>query len=885
MKTFVSLLAALSGLSFAATPADPGTLPEGIAASDWSAIRAAHDAGEHAVYRQEDGHLVARNPGQQWRAEFDGKGFTITPDHGAWSWGLDLTGYGDRTLPAAASPSQLRHEGGKITCKRDENLTEWFVNDTRGLEQGWDIRQRPERADPAAPLQLQLSTRGSVRPQVSASGDSVSFLQDSGGGALTYGGLKAWDADGQKLSVRFEQAGGKHIRIAVDDRSARYPITIDPVAAQQSLLPGNYNAIGVSGDTVVIGARVFTRSGGAWAEQALLAGSNAEAGDGFGSSVAISGDTVVIGATGEDSAATGVNGDETSNAASNSGAVYVFTRSGTVWTQQAYLKASNTGVDDAFGSKVAISGDTIVVGTTAEDSNATGVDGDGGNNAASAAGAAYVFSRSGTTWTQQAYLKASNAEAGDGFGVSVAVSGDTVVVGANWEDSSASGVDGNQGNGSLESGAAYVFVRNGMTWTQQAYLKAVNTRDGDWFGSAVAVSGDTVVVGAQREDSSTKGVNGSGGAGYYEYNWAGAAYIFVRNGSTWSHQAFLKASNTDDLDQFGISVAISGDTVAVGANWEDSRATGWNGDQSDNVALDSGAVYIFTRSGTTWTQQVYLKVPLLYYGKPEFGRTVAVSDGVVLAGSLVGIWVTDFFTSGSEIHVKQGTADVFSGGTTPFGPIVEGTATEFTFTLSNLAVDNLFLTGTPKVALTGSSEFTVSAQPTTSPIAGYGASTPFKVRFAPTSGGIKTASLSIASSDVDEGLFTINLAGTALSFTTDTDGDGLNDAAEFNMATLNFNWQAAQPALVDTYFGNAGGAGLKTLAQIQALHPGTTLIAKSPASGRFKVTTQWKKSTDLVDFFDFPAPAGSAVSISPSGKIEFEFAAPEKAAFFRIGQP
>jgi trimeric autotransporter adhesin len=204
--------------------------------------------------------------------------------------------------------------------------------------------------------------------------------------------------------------------------------------------------------------------------------------------------------------------------------------------------------------------------------------------------------------------------------------------------------------------------------------------------------------------------------------------------------------------------------------------------------------------------------------------------------------------------------------------------------LSNLAVAPLLLTGTPKVDLSGSSDFTLTAQPN-SPIAGYGASTTFKVRFTPITGGLKTASLAIPNSDADEGLFTINLAGTALSFTTDTDGDGLNDAAEFNMAPLNFKWQEAQPALVDTYFANAGGAGFQTQAQIQALHPGATLLTKNPANGRFKVTTRWEKSTNLVDFFNFPAPAGSAVSINPSGKIEFEFEVPERAAFFRIGQP
>ena len=172
-------------------------------------------------------------------------------------------------------------------------------------------------------------------------------------------------------------------------------------------------------------------------------------------------------------------------------------RSGTNWIQQAYLKASNTGTGDLFGYSVAVSGDTVVVGAVQESSNATGVNGNQSDNSALNSGAAYVFVRSGTNWSQQAYLKASNTGAGDTFGCSVAVSGDTVVVGAPNEDSNATGVNGNQSNNSAtDSGAAYVFVRSGTNWTQQAYLKASNTGTDDNFGVSAAVSGDTVVVGA-----------------------------------------------------------------------------------------------------------------------------------------------------------------------------------------------------------------------------------------------------------------------------------------------------------------------------------------------------------------------------------------------------
>jgi len=369
---------------------------------------------------------------------------------------------------------------------------------------------------------------------------------------------------------------------------------------------------------------------GAIAEQAYLKASNTDANDQFGIGLAVSGDTVVIGAPQESSNATGVNGDETDNSAPFSGAAYVFVRDGTTWTQQAYLKASNTGVGDAFGVSAAVDGDTLVVGAAGESSGATGVNGDQSDNSALAAGAAYVFVRSGTTWTQQAYLKASNTASLYGFGNSVAISGDTVVIGSLHEASSATGVNGDQNDTSApDAGAAYVFVRTGTTWTQEAYLKASNTDAGDWFGRGVRMSGDTLVVGAEHESSSATGVNGNQADNSATH--AGAAYVFVRNGTTWSQQAYLKASNTEANDQFGGS-DVSGDTVVVGARGEASSATGVNGDQHDNSAANAGAAYVFVRNGTTWSQQAYLKASNSE-ANDQFSQ-VAVSGDTVVVGSL-----------------------------------------------------------------------------------------------------------------------------------------------------------------------------------------------------------------------------------------------------------
>jgi len=236
------------------------------------------------------------------------------------------------------------------------------------------------------------------------------------------------------------------------------------------------------------------------------------------------------------------------------------------------------------------------------------VNGNQADNTAADSGAAYVFIRNGSNWSQQAYLKASNAEAGDYFGASTAISGNTVVVGACGEKSSATGVNGNQADNSAGwAGAAYVFVHNDGTWSQQAYLKASNTEAGDWFGWSVSISGDTAVVGAYGEASSATGVNGNQ-ADNSALN-AGAAYVFVRSSDNWSHQAYLKASNSGAGDYFGRGVSVSGNKMVVGAWGEDSNATGVNGNQADNSAPDIGAAYLFTEKITAYLPTVLRNTP------------------------------------------------------------------------------------------------------------------------------------------------------------------------------------------------------------------------------------------------------------------------------------
>lgn len=421
--------------------------------------------------------------------------------------------------------------------------------------------------------------------------------------------------------------------------------------------------------------------GGSVVQQAYLKASNTDAGDQFGTPSAVSGEIAVIGSPFESSNAAGINGNQTNNSALGAGAAYVFVRDGTNWSQQAYLKASNTDAADQFGTAVAVSSDTVVVGAIRESSNATGVNGDQDNNNAAPSGAAYVFVRTGTNWTQQAYLKASNTGVSDEFGTSVAISGDTVVVGAPQEDSGTTGVNGNEADESaVGAGSAYVFVRNGTNWIQQAYLKASNTGLGDQFGFSVAISGDIIVVGAIGEASRATGINGNQtddgdccvGAAYVFVragtNWnqeaylkpsiavptgfsysvaasggtvvigapqepdSGTVYVFVRSGTNWSQQARVKAPNADHGDAFGLSVAVSANTLVAGAPWEASDAVGVNGDGNNNNAPFSGAAYVFVRTETNWTNQAYLKGSNTESGD-SFGQAVAVSGDTVIAGA------------------------------------------------------------------------------------------------------------------------------------------------------------------------------------------------------------------------------------------------------------
>jgi hypothetical protein len=396
---------------------------------------------------------------------------------------------------------------------------------------------------------------------------------------------------------------------------------------------------------------VFTRGGTAgWTQQAYVKASNPAEGAEFGHIVVLSadGNTMAVSAYFEPSATKGINGNQNDKSIPQAGAVYVFTRTGNRWAQQAYIKASNTGEagvgdefgdGDQFGFALAISddGNTIAVGANAEDSNATGINGNQNDNSMISAGAVYVFSRARTTWTQQAYVKPTNTFGNTQFGYSVALSadGNTLVASSYDEGGISRLVNGPQTRGRNGSGALYVFGRTAGKWTQDAYLKAENAEGNDSMGVAVAISddGNTILTGSLDEDCLATGVNPPGcGDDNASDTSAGAAYVFVKTDGNWKQQAFFKASNTGKNDWFGSRVAMSGDgnTVAIPAQLEDSNAKGINGDQKNDAATEAGALYVFTRSGDTWTQIAYVKASN-NEAFDEFASSVALSrDGRTL---------------------------------------------------------------------------------------------------------------------------------------------------------------------------------------------------------------------------------------------------------------
>lgn len=345
-------------------------------------------------------------------------------------------------------------------------------------------------------------------------------------------------------------------------------------------------SVAISGDTALVGAwlddergrdagaaYVFTRRGESWSPQAKLTAADAKAGDYFGAAVALDGERAMIGAP--------LGGDD-AYFAGDGGAVYLFERRGTGWEQVQRLTPAEASSGDLFGRAIALSNDIALIGAYG--------DRDNGVNS----GAAYLFKRSESGWAEQAKLKADDGRTDDRFGASVALDGETLLIGAYRHD--ARGID---------AGAAYVFGRAEDGWQQQAKLTANDGTDLGFFGFSVALAGETALIGAWRDNEQAPD--------------AGAAYLFQRGKDGWRQQKKLRGKV--DQGRFGYAVALEAERALIGAYRDDS------------LDAASGAAYLFERAKGRWRRQAVLGGEPLDTG---FGLSVALSGNTLLIGAVLG---------------------------------------------------------------------------------------------------------------------------------------------------------------------------------------------------------------------------------------------------------
>jgi hypothetical protein len=416
----------------------------------------------------------------------------------------------------------------------------------------------------------------------------------------------------------------------------------------------------------------------------------------FGHAITMSGDGAVIavGYGTDDVDARDINGIPNepydSEMGPNSGAVFLYTQQGVGWSIGNFIKASNADAGDYFGTSVSLShdGTLLAVGAPYEDSSASGLNGDQGDNMLENTGAVYLFSHDEAGWREQTYLKLRNSAQGDDrFGLLVSLSsmGDRLAVGgreniylfhddgagwrleAEWDmtrhitdNDTYNGIFALSGDGltlalavsadpaiwpeTVSPGFVSIYVFDGGEWVEQGRVTASNADDGDNFGGSLSLSddGNTLAVGASGEDSSALGVNGDETDNSAESS--GAAYLFERQEGVWRQSVYLKASNTQQDDYFGAKLVLSGDgrSLVVTASGEDSLARGINGSQTDdNSEAPPGAAYLFVRDGAEWFQKAYIKSPytnsghqyelplcgpVACFSNDNFGDDLAISD-------------------------------------------------------------------------------------------------------------------------------------------------------------------------------------------------------------------------------------------------------------------
>jgi YD repeat-containing protein len=616
-----AVLACIAALALATlpTPPAPSTHPArhglaGLPITLAPAASASIGASDRSFWPVRHGAaLLTRGGGIH--STFTASGADLRVAQGTLGLSLAAVGHDHSVEPVpAVTPTKAANQ----VLYRRGSVSEFYRNGPYGLEQGFSVLKRPQAG--AGSLVLALRIGGSLIPE--QVGSQILFRKHAGATALRYGQLSAFDAMGRRLPAHMRFRSGT-IQLRIDDSHARYPLRIDPFVQPSAELTSGGQvgygegersvALSSDGNTALVGAPssnkevgaawVFTRSGSTWTEQTKLTGGG-EVGTGrFGDSVALSsdGNTALIGGASDHESA---------------GAAWVFSRSGSTWAQQEKLTGGEGGYGH-FGSAVALSAD----GSTA----LIGGWGDNGQ-----VGAAWVFTRSGSTWTQQGSKLTGSGETGEGrFGESVALSsdGNTALIGGPFDDG--------------RVGAAWVFTRSGLTWTEQSKLTGGGEVGTGLFGKSVALSsdGNTALIGGASDHES-----------------AGAAWVFTRSGSTWTQQG-EKLMGSGEIGgccggSFGDSVALSSD-----------GSTALIGGDHDNISV--GAAWVFTRSGLTWTQQGEKLTGSGERGHGYFGTSVALSsDGsTALIGSSGGekelgaAWV---FTRSGSIWTQQ--ASKLTGG-------------------------------------------------------------------------------------------------------------------------------------------------------------------------------------------------------------------------------
>jgi hypothetical protein len=552
--------------------------------------------------------LRAVNPAQHLHVVFARRGVTVVSGGSRVAIALSAYGYGDLLQPLG---SVIPHVSGNRVGYPHRSLTEWFMNGPLGLEQGFDLAGRPSLG--SGPLTLSLMLSGNLYPRLRRG--SLSLTGD--GVSLRYGSLLATDARGRVLPSWFQLVGDR-VLIRVDDRGAAYPVRIDPFI-QQGELAARHGARGeefgesvaISGRTIVVGtpnyvvastnteqgaAYVFTKPASGWAKAVQAAVLRAAAGQPeelFGHSVAVAGNTIVVGAPFRE---VGKHAGQ--------GAAYVFVKPRAGWRNAiptAKLTAARGAPNEFFGESVAVLGNTVVSGVPGREV---------GKNAMQ--GAVDVFVRPASGWagslTPKVQLTASDGEAHDALGISVAIAGDTLV----------SGADLHMVGKSDGQGAAYVFVKPRSGWktdTQTAELTDEQGEAGELFGHSVAASGGTIVAGAPYR---TVGKNAM----------QGAVDVFRRPASGWAgsltQAAELTVADGSEHEALGRSIAIWGGAIVAGA---DFREVGKNAEQ--------GAVYVFVRPSSGWANATQADELIAANGTTgdSFGRSVAISGNTIVAGA------------------------------------------------------------------------------------------------------------------------------------------------------------------------------------------------------------------------------------------------------------